>query len=217
VTINGQGLTANILATAPDGFEVSSDGVSYGPTANLVPVAGAVTGSNNLRVRIASSALVGTPAGNVSLTSTGSQPVNIAVSGTVTAAVNGYSNWLTNYPSLTGTNTNATADPDGDGFNNNLEFAFDGNPTIGTPALMTVVRVGTNAMFNWIQRNTGVAYEVQRNSSLTNAWTPASGLSISNSTNQGGVLLPTDYTRQEFTLPASGKDFYRVRATVTNN
>ena len=217
VTINGQGLTANILATAPDGFEVSSDGVTYGPTANLVPVAGAVTGSNNLFARIAASALVGTPAGNVVLTSAGSQSVNIAVSGTVTAAVNGYSNWLTNYPSLTGTSTNGTADPDGDGFNNNLEFSFDGNPTVGTPSLMTVRPVGTNAVFNWVQRTSGVGYEVQKNSSLTNTWAEASGLSISNSTNQSGLLLPADYIRREFIVPASGKDFYRVRATITNN
>ena len=215
VTVNGQGLTADIVATAPTGFEVSSDGITYGTTANLVPASGAVTGANNLFVRIAASAAVGAPAGNVSLASTGSQSVSIAVSGTVTAAVNGYSNWLTNYPSLT--NTNGTADPDGDGFNNNLEFSFDGNPTVGTPSLMTVRPVGTNAVFNWVQRTSGVGYEVQKNSSLTNTWAEASGLSISNSTNQSGLLIPADYIRREFIVPASGKDFYRVRATITNN
>jgi hypothetical protein len=218
VTINGQGLIADITATAPTGFEVSSDGgLNYGPTANLVPVLGAVTGSNNLFVRIAASAAVGAPAGNISLTSTGSQSVSIALSGTVTAAPNGYSNWLTNYPSLTGANTNGTADPDQDGFDNNLEFSFDGNPTVGTPALMTVRPVGSDAVFNWVQRTSGVGYEVQKNSSLTNTWAEASGLSISNSTNQSGLLIPADYIRREFIVPASGKDFYRVRATITNN
>jgi hypothetical protein len=217
VTINGQGLTANIIATAPTGFEASADGVIYGTTANLIPASGAVAGANNLFVRISASAAVGAPAGNVSLASTGSQSASIAVSGTVTAAVNGYSNWLTNYPSLTGTSTNGTADPDGDGFNNNLEFSFDGNPTVGTPSLMTVRPVGTNAVFNWVQRTSGVGYEVQKNNSLTNAWAEATGLSISNSTNQSGLLLPADYIRREFIVPASGKDFYRVRATITNN
>jgi hypothetical protein len=82
---------------------------------------------------------------------------------------------------------------------------------------MTVRSAGTNAVFNWVQRNTGVAYEVQKNSSLTNTWTAALGLSISNSTNQSGLLIPADYIRREFIVPASGKDFYRVRATITSN
>ena len=93
VTINGQGLTANIVATAPTGFEVSADGITYGSTANLIPVLGAVTGTNNLFVRLAASAAAGSPSGNVSLTSTDSQPVNIAVSGTVTASGETFINW----------------------------------------------------------------------------------------------------------------------------
>jgi hypothetical protein len=217
VTINGQGLTADIVATAPTGFEVSSDGITYGPTANLVPVSGSITGNNNLFVRIAGSAVVGSPAGNVSLTSSGSQPVNIAVSGTVTAAANFYGNWLTNYPSITGTNTNGTADPDGDGFVNNLEFAFDGNPTVGTPALLTVRPAGTNAVFKWVERNSGVTYQVQSNASLTNTWTSPASVTISNSIDQSGVLITNDYTRKEFIVPASGKNFYRIQATVNGN
>jgi hypothetical protein len=93
VTINGQGLTANIVATAPTGFEVSADGITYGSTANLIPASGAVTGTNNLFVRLAASAAIGSPSGNVSLTSTGSQSVNIAASGTVTASGETFTNW----------------------------------------------------------------------------------------------------------------------------
>jgi hypothetical protein len=103
VTINGQGLSANIVATAPTGFEVSADGITYGGTANLVPSSGSVTGSNNLSIRIAASATAGSPTGNVALTSTGSQPVNIAVTGTVTASGETFANWsggLSNTPSL---------------------------------------------------------------------------------------------------------------------
>jgi hypothetical protein len=33
-------------------------------------------------------------------------------------------------------------------------------------------------------------------------------------TNQSGILIPADYVRKEFTVPAAGKDFYRVRATT---
>ena len=93
VTINGQGLTAEIVATAPTGFEVSAGGITYGTTANLDQTSGAVTGTNNLFVRLAASAAAGSPSGNVALTSTGSQPVNIAVSGTVTASGETFTNW----------------------------------------------------------------------------------------------------------------------------
>ena len=74
----------------------------------------------------------------------------------VATETNDYSGWLANYPSLTGANTNGTADPDGDGFVNNAEFSFGGDPTVGTPALMTVIRSGANAVFNWIERTNGV-------------------------------------------------------------
>ena len=130
------------------------------------------------------------------------------------APAGNYANWLTNFPSLTGTNALGSADPDGDGFINDLEYAFDGNPTVGTPALMTVTAVGTNAVFNWVERTNGVIYEVQTSGNLTNAWTGPAAVTISNSTNQSGVLLAPEYVRREFVLPALGKNFYRVRATV---
>ena len=79
---------------------------------------------------------------------------------------------------------------------------------------MTVTPIGTNAAFRWVERNSSVTYQVQKNGNLTNTWSNATGLVISNSTNTNGVLLPSDYTRKEFIVPASGKDFYRVIATV---
>jgi fibronectin-binding autotransporter adhesin len=147
--------------------------------------------------------------------STGNLTVGSAVPPT-----NNYASWVTFWATESGgtfTNTAGTADPDGDGFVNNLEFAFDGNPTVGTPALMTARSLGTNAVFNWIERKNppgGVTYVVQRSSALTNGWTAATGLTISNSTNTNGILQPADYERREFVVPAAGKDFYRVQATV---
>jgi hypothetical protein len=93
ITINGQGLTANIVATAPTGFEVSADGITYGGTADIVPSSGSVTGTGNLFIRLAASAAAGSPSGNVALTSTASQPVNIAVTGTVEAVAETFANW----------------------------------------------------------------------------------------------------------------------------
>jgi autotransporter-associated beta strand protein len=133
------------------------------------------------------------------------------------AALDNYANWLTNYPSLTGTNALRGADPDGDGFNNGTEFAFDGNPTIGSPAFLTATKVGTNAIFNYVARKNppgGVSYQVKVTPNLSvGPWTD-SAVTISNSTNQSGLNVPADYERKEFSVPATNNSFYRVHATI---
>jgi autotransporter-associated beta strand protein len=129
---------------------------------------------------------------------------------------NAYDSWLTNYPSLTGTNASPEADPDGDGFINNMEFAFGGNPTVGTPALLTGVKQGTNALFTFVADTNAFTYNVQSTSDLrTGPWTnnPAVTATVTNSTNQTGLTL-TNYTRQEFSVPSTGRDFFRVEATT---
>ena len=137
------------------------------------------------------------------------------------APVSAYDSWLTNYPSLTGTNTNGTADPDGDGFNNDLEFAFDGNPTFGTASLLTVTSSGSNAVFNFVASTNpaAVLYTVQATTNLsTSPWADDIGVtaSVTNSANQTNppILLAPEYVRREFSLPATNKSFYRVKATI---
>jgi hypothetical protein len=134
------------------------------------------------------------------------------------APVSAYNSWLTNYPSL-GVNTNGAADPDADGFNNDMEFAFDGNPTVGSPALITAASSGTNALFSFIaSTNTNaVAYMVQSTTNLsTGPWADSSAVTatITNSTNQNNVLLSPSYVRREFSVAATNKSFYRVKATI---
>lgn len=121
--------------------------------------------------------------------------------------------WQTNSSGFT--NTAGTANPDGDPFNNNMEFAFDGNPTIGTGALLTSVKVGTNAVFNYVaQTNPSVVtYQVQSTTNLTNAWTSAV-VTISNSTNQTGISQTNIYLRKEFVVPATSNNFYRVQSVI---
>ncbi len=135
----------------------------------------------------------------------------------VTGPTNNYAAWLTNYPSLTGTNALPTANPDGDPYNNGMEFAFDGNPTIGSPAFLAAVKLGTNSVFNYVARKNppgGVTYQVKATTNLaTGPWTN-SAVTVSNSVNQSGLNVPTDYERKEFTVPASGRQFYRVEAVV---
>jgi fibronectin-binding autotransporter adhesin len=113
------------------------------------------------------------------------------------------------------TNTAGSADPEGDTFINNLEFAFDGNPTIGSPALLTAVKSGTNAVFRYVARNSGVTYAVDATTNLaTGGWTNAS-VTITNSAETNNINIPADYTRKEFTVPAGSREFFRVRAVIT--
>ena len=80
-TIGGTNLgTTSITATAPTGFEVSSDGITYGSTATFAPTSGTVSGAQ-LRVRLAASANVGLyNNNNIVLTSGSATAVNITTS-----------------------------------------------------------------------------------------------------------------------------------------
>jgi fibronectin-binding autotransporter adhesin len=121
--------------------------------------------------------------------------------------------WQTNSAGFT--NTAGTNDPDADLFDNNEEFAFDGNPTIGSPALLTATKVGTNAVFNYVAltNTNAVTYAVQSTTNLTAGWTNAA-VTISNSLNQSNISQTNSYLRKEFTVPASGNAFYRVQAAI---
>ncbi len=88
-TIGGTNLTANLVATAPSGFEVSNDGTTYGGTATFTQTSGTASGSLSVRLK-ADAAVSGSPYNSklIALTSTGATTVNIttAASGnTVTA------------------------------------------------------------------------------------------------------------------------------------
>lgn len=136
----------------------------------------------------------------------------------ITAATNNYANWLLNDPSLTGTNALPTTNPDGDPYNSEAEFAFDGDPTIGSPAFLTAVKVGTKSVFNYVARQNppgGVTYQVEATTNLaTGPWTNST-VTVSNSANQSGLNVPADYERKEFVVPASRRNLYHVEATIT--
>ena len=77
-SVSGSSLTANLVATAPTGFEVSSDGVTYGSTATFTQSSGSASGT--LRVRLAATAAVsGTyNSQNIVLSSAGAAIINLA-------------------------------------------------------------------------------------------------------------------------------------------
>ena len=89
ITIAGSGLTADITATAPTGYEISSNGTDFGTTATFAQSGGTANGT--LSVRLKASAAVGGAynAKTITVASTGVTTVNIttAASGnTVSAA-----------------------------------------------------------------------------------------------------------------------------------
>ena len=87
-SISGSGLSADITATAPTGFQVSSDGTTFGSSATFTQSGGSASGS--LRLRLAATATVGGSynAQNVTLVSTGATTINIttAASGNTVSA-----------------------------------------------------------------------------------------------------------------------------------
>jgi fibronectin-binding autotransporter adhesin len=121
--------------------------------------------------------------------------------------------WQTLYPGFT--NTAPGDNPDGDPFDNGEEFAFDGNPAVGSPALLRAAKSGTNTVFSWVERNTGATYQVQGAASLSvGPWTNTTGLTITNSPDQSGISQTNLYTRKEFTVPGAGSSFTRIKASV---
>ena len=85
--VSGVNLSGNITATAPDNLEVSSDNITFGPTATFTQIGGNVSGT--LYVRIKSNAPAGAYNSQaVVLTSAGATPISLATAGsgnTVTA------------------------------------------------------------------------------------------------------------------------------------
>jgi hypothetical protein len=210
ITVNGQGLTAGISVSAPSGFEVSTDDASYGPTAEIPQASGTVTGAS-LFIRVAASATAGSLSGNVTLTSTGSQSVEVPVGATVDPGA-GYDSWATGYGLDPATDGAPTADPDGDTFTNEQEYAFGTIPTEGNDALLTTETSSGNLIVRWLQRS-DVTYAAQSTANL--AATPfADDPSIVIVDGPVDPAPPDGYTRKEFSVPAAGQAFYRVQATL---
>ena len=82
-TVSGSNLKGPITVTAPNGYEVSQDGIAYAASQILAPTAGVLT-EILLQVRLSSSAATGAVSGNVTHTGGGITAQNLVVSGTVT-------------------------------------------------------------------------------------------------------------------------------------
>ncbi|MFZ4483318.1 MAG: hypothetical protein ACOYOL_04975 [Chthoniobacterales bacterium] len=127
-------------------------------------------------------------------------------------ALTPYQTWTASY-GLSGTNAVTTADPDLDGFANRQEFAFGTSPIVGNAALVGAAGAGTNVLVTFLARATNeVTYNVRSGTNLS-AWSP-DAVSITN----GPVspTPPTNYTRRQFSVPASGAKFFRVDSVILN-
>jgi len=136
-SISGSNLTGNLVATAPAGFEVSSDGASYGNTATFGQSGGSASGT--LRVRLAATAAVSGSynSQNIVLSSTGAASINLptASSGNlVTAKVLTISGLAAANKDVDGTITaTVTGTPTYVGLVNSENFSVSGSVTWAFP------------------------------------------------------------------------------------
>lgn len=131
--ISGSSLTADLVATAPAGFEVSPDGTTYASTATFAQTSGSASGS--LRIRLAATAPVtgAYNSQNIVLSSTGATSVNIATA----ASGNAVSAKSLTITGLTAQNkdwdgtatASVTGTPAYDGLVNNETFSVTGSVT----------------------------------------------------------------------------------------
>jgi hypothetical protein len=135
VTVTGGSLTANITATAPTGFEVSSDGTTYGETATFTQSGGFASGT--LYLRLAASAAVGAYNSQVvTLTSTGASNQTVAIANSSVSAA------FAGAPTITGITAGDqqlsvafTAPASSGGASiTNYEYSLDGGSTWVTPS-----------------------------------------------------------------------------------
>jgi len=162
-SVSGSNLTANIVATAPTGFEVSTAaGSGFGSSVTLTQSGGNVS-STTVYVRLASSA-TGTPSGTVDLTTTGGVTKTVAVSGTVnslpTFSLGSVSNVLTNATSFSLPYSAVTASPNQYSITTGSptamgSFAAVSNASLGgSPLSVTIpASLGNTYNFNMTMRN----------------------------------------------------------------
>jgi hypothetical protein len=148
-TVNGTNLLENIVVVAPAGFVVSlsSDG-GFVNSVSLIPVSGAVN-TRTIFVRI-NEAVVGTPSGNITLTTNGATTHNVAASGTV--ASGGVATVY--YVSPTGDDNNDGTSPSTP-FRNLSKFSFNSSPL--TPGTVVYLMNGTHGATDLAVGNTGNA------------------------------------------------------------
>ena len=216
LTLNGGSILDLQLGTASDLIRVTS-GPLTGPasgkiTVNLSDAGGFTAGiytlidgnGATLSSLTADSFILGTtlPGYNYSFTVTG--PL-VQLSVIPTDPYEAWSLSITD-PAQRGRN----ADPDSDGFSNLMEYLFGTSPTLPTASLVEGERTAEGLTIRWLQRNSGVSYQLQETSDFATPW-PLSTLPVSNGDPAG---VPQNYTRKQALAPFEmGHKSFRIQAT----
>ncbi|MEI6533873.1 MAG: YDG domain-containing protein, partial [Verrucomicrobiaceae bacterium] len=140
-SVSAVGLAANLVVTAPSGFEVSTTaGSGYGSSVSLTPSSGSVS-STTIYVRLAASTAAGSYSGNITCASSGVGTQNVAIpSSTVSAkglTITGVSGVSKTYDATTAATLSGT--PAYVGLENGESFAVTGTAA----ALFNTAAAGT--------------------------------------------------------------------------
>lgn len=230
-----EGIANNrLLALGADGAAQAPDSVYFNNDDGIGPVIG-LSGDNPLNLNVGDTytdpgasatdlvdgSVAATPSGSVNTSVAGTYYVtynasdNAGNSGTpvvrtvIVTNSNPYDSWASQ-SGLTGADALPTADPDKDGYTNRQEYAFGGNPNANTAGLVKTSVSGGNLTVMWLERG-DLSYDAQSTANLaTTAFASDASLNIAESADQTG--LPVGYTRKQFTVPATGRAFFRVSA-----
>jgi hypothetical protein len=201
----GLGLSNDIVATAPVGFELSADsGASYTNSLSLAPSAGSY--SNSVFARIAASATPGSISNNIQLASLGSADASVLVTGTVTAAGQSFTNWAQGAP-LNSANL--------------LLYSIGGatSPTAGNGIASTSAVTASNLSITAIVRTNDPSLTVAGQALTDLAIGPWSTNEVSMTPSPDTNGVPEGCERQIWSTDrgVTGKKFLRLQSTLTNN
>jgi hypothetical protein len=203
VLVSGGSLAANIIATAPTGLELSSDGSTWAPSVTFTQIGGFASG--NLYVRLGTTTPAGTQASPLVTLSSGSASQTLAV-GTTTvtpkaltvigAAVNSKTYSGTTDATITGT-LSGTISPDvvtlvGTGTfvsaNAGTRIAVTSTSTLGGAAAVNYILTQPTGLTGTINKATPVLGSIPTTSAIT------AGQALSNSNISGGTVTPSGGT-----------------------
>jgi hypothetical protein len=201
-TASGSNLLGNVTVSAPTGFQVSQDGISYGSSTALVPVDGTL-GLTTLRVRL-TGADVGSFSGDITLSSSGLNTQTIPVSGTVSGGGQTFADWADGAP-LDQTNL--------------LKYAIGGasSPT-ATNGVAPVIGITTTDLTLTAIVRTNDPNLTTVGTAITNlsggTWSTL-GVTMTPAADQSNV--PEGCERQIFSTPrgVDGKKFLRLQSTLS--
>jgi hypothetical protein len=170
-SISGSNLTASVTATAPTGFEVSSDGTTYGSTATFTQSSGSASGTLRIRLKTNASATGTYNSNNIVISSTGATSQNITT------------------PSTGNSVSTKTLTITGISFNNKV---YDGTTTVtisGTPIYVGLVNsesfsVSGTVTWAFSSANVGSAISITRTGSYN---APSSNYTVTQPTGSANI------------------------------